>query len=104
MNQLDDEVKEEEATTTTTLPPKYRGVVSADKMKPAKTIKDEITKKDKLLKEKKLKEEMPPYVDAQAVQHMVDRPKVAHAQNHQIGHNEAVSGVLFLTYCKFIGF
>ena len=105
VNQLDDEVKEEEATTTTTtLPPKYRGVVSADKMKPAKTMKDEITKKDKLLKEKKLKEEMPPYVDAQAVQHMVDRPKVAHAQNHQIGHNEAVSGVFFLTFCKFIGF
>jgi len=73
-------------------------VVSADKMKPAKTIKDEITKKDKLLMEKKLKEEMPPYVDAQAVQHMVDRPKVAHAQNHQIGHNEAVSSVSCLSF------
>lgn len=64
-------------------------------MKPAKTIKDEIVKKDKMLKEKKMKEEMPPYVDAQAVQHMVDRPKVAHAQNHQIGHNEAVTWLSF---------
>ena len=71
-------------TTTTTTTAKPKSVVDKIKMK-----KEDIVKKDKP-KEKKLKEELPPYVDAQAVQHLLDRPKVAHAQNHQIGHNEPV--------------
>lgn len=50
-----------------------------------KAMKEELAKK-----EKKMKQELPPYVDAQAVQHMQERPKVAHAQSHQIVHNEAV--------------
>lgn len=83
VNQLDaeDTVVDQEATTVSA--PKPRPV---DKIKP-KLIKEELIKK----KEKKVKEELPPYVDAQAVQHMQERPKVAHAQNHQIGHNEAVT-------------
>lgn len=94
MNQLDssaeetfkdDSVAKQEFTTTAA--PKPRQPVG-DKIK-AKSVKEEVVKKDKL-KEKKVKEDLPPYVDAQAVQHMQDRPKVAHAQNHQIAHNEAV--------------
>lgn len=80
----DESVVKQEVTTATA--PKPRQPTS-DKIKP-KVIKEEIVKKDKM-KEKKAKEDLPPYVDAQAVQHMQERPKVAHAQNHQIAHNEA---------------
>ncbi|EFX86398.1 hypothetical protein DAPPUDRAFT_313180 [Daphnia pulex] len=93
-NQLDssaeDTVKDDSSAkldmTTSTASPKPNKAMG-DKMKP-KMIKEEIVKKDKM-KEKKAKEDLPPYVDAQAVQHMQERPKVAHAQNHQIAHNEA---------------
>ncbi len=85
----DESVVKQEVTTATA--PKPRQPTS-DKIKP-KVIKEEIVKKDKM-KEKKAKEDLPPYVDAQAVQHMQERPKVAHAQNHQIAHNEAVIGSL----------
>ena len=81
----DESVAKQEVTTTTA--PKTRQP-NNDKIKP-KVIKEEVVKKDKM-KEKKAKEDLPPYVDAQAVQHMQERPKVAHAQNHQIAHNEAV--------------
>jgi hypothetical protein len=97
-NQLDssaeDTVKDDSSAkldmTTSTASPKPNKAMG-DKMKP-KMIKEEIVKKDKM-KEKKAKEDLPPYVDAQAVQHMQERPKVAHAQNHQIAHNEAVRRV-----------
>ena len=98
MNQLDSSAEEtfkedtapkQEATAAPTPKPKP----AADKIK-AKIIKEELVKKDKM-KDKKAKEELPPYVDAQAVQHMQERPKVAHAQNHQIAHNEAVIGLSF---------
>lgn len=99
MNQLDaDEAASEDATvaatskspdaettSTTALPAKPRQTV-ADKKK---ALKEELAKKEKAAKEKKYKEDLPPYVDAQAVQHMQERPKVAHAQSHQIVHNEA---------------
>ena len=87
-------------TTTTTVKPK-----NVDKIK---IKKEDVIKKDKP-KEKKLKEELPPYVDAQAVQHLLDRPKVAHAQNHQIAHNEPViivacySSVCFFFLSNFSG-
>lgn len=95
MNQLDSSAEEsfkddsvaKQEFTTTAASAKPRQPVG-DKIK-AKSVKEEIVKKDKV-KEKKVKEDLPPYVDAQAVQHMQDRPKVAHAQNHQIAHNEAV--------------
>lgn len=82
----DDSMVKQEAMTSTATPKQRQPM--GDKMKP-KMIKEEVIKKDKM-KEKKAKEELPPYVDAQAVQHMQERPKVAHAQNHQIAHNEAV--------------
>ena len=85
----DDSLAKQDVTTSTASPKPNKPM--GDKMKP-KMIKDEIVKKDKM-KEKKVKEELPPYVDAQAVQHMQERPKVAHAQNHQIAHNEAVRRV-----------
>ena len=88
-NQLDSSVEDDSVAKqepTTAAPAKPRQPV--DKIK-SKIVKEELVKKDKM-KEKKAKEDLPPYVDAQAVQHMQERPKVAHAQNHQIGHNEAV--------------
>lgn len=104
-NQLDssaeDTVKDDSSAkldmTTSTASPKPNKAMG-DKMKP-KMIKEEIVKKDKM-KEKKAKEDLPPYVDAQAVQHMQERPKVAHAQNHQIAHNEAVRENLQLSVLK----
>lgn len=90
-NQLDSSSLDEDAAVTkpeaatTTVTPKPRQAM-AGKINP-KLIKEEIMKK----KEKKMKEDLPPYVDAQAVQHVQERPKVAHAQSHQIVHNEAVS-------------
>lgn len=112
MNQLDssaeetfkdDSLAKQESTTTVassaSAAPKPRQPIG-DKIKP-KIIKEEIVKKDKI-KEKKAKEDVPPYVDAQAVQHMQERPKVAHAQNHQIAHNEAVSDQLILFNIPFL--
>jgi len=85
-NQLDSNpgASKPEASTTTTTTTTTAKPKTVDKIK---MKKEDVLKKEKP-KEKKLKEELPPYVDAQAVQHLLDRPKVAHAQNHQIGHNE----------------
>jgi len=87
-NQLDSNpgASKPEASTTTTTTTTTAKPKTVDKIK---MKKEDVLKKEKP-KEKKLKEELPPYVDAQAVQHLLDRPKVAHAQNHQIGHNEPV--------------
>lgn len=110
MNQLDAEetVNEDVAaaskspdadtTSTTAAPAKPRQTV-ADKKK---AMKEELAKKEKMAKEKKYKEELPPYVDAQAVQHVQERPKVAHAQSHQIVHNEAVPNTFLSVFLRAV--
>ena len=101
LNQLDsivdeDVVTKSEQEATTTSKPRQQ---MAGKINP-KLIKEEMIKK----KDKKAKEDLPPYVDAQAVQHMQERPKVAHAQNHQIVHNEAVKNCFFFLFSIQLGF
>jgi len=88
-NQLDSisDVVKPEATSDESATKLEASTTVKPKSYEKKMKKEDVVKKEKP-KEKKLKEELPPYVDAQAVQHLLDRPKVAHAQNHQIAHNE----------------
>ena len=80
-----DRVMAELTTSTSTVKPR----TSADKAK--LKIKEEVVKKEKAKELKLMKEEMNSYTEVQGVHHIQERPKVAHAQNHQIGHSEPVS-------------
>ena len=80
-----DRVMAELTTSTSTVKPR----TSADKAK--LKIKEEVVKKEKAKEMKLMKEEMNSYTEVQGVHHIQERPKVAHAQNHQIGHSEPVS-------------
>ena len=110
-NQLDSisDVVKPEATSDESATKLEASTTVKPKSYEKKMKKEDVVKKEKP-KEKKLKEELPPYVDAQAVQHLLDRPKVAHAQNHQIAHNEPVtihSYLMFIYYyfsCKQLQF
>jgi len=89
-----DKTLAEPTTTSTTV----KSTTASDKSKLEKfKLKEDFAAKKEKSKDKKVKTEdlaQPlQYVDAQAVQHSQERPKVAHAQNHQIGHSEPAFSV-----------
>ena len=68
---------------------------AAPTAKPTVSAADKASyKKAEQLKKEKAKER----ADAQAVQHLQERPKVAHAQSHQIAHSEPVNLRFFFIF------